>query len=100
MRYNAYVKDSAKRAASRKRSSRTRVITEFPPELLTETDAAAANLNMNRSDFIRSAVQQATERLKRARFEAELAEGYRKNGELDRQLCHDFRHVDAEELDA
>ena len=86
--------------ATRPKPSRTRVIVEFPPKLLSEVDAAAEESNMNRSDFIRDSVEKAAARLKKAKFEAELAEGYRANAKLDRELCHEFRFVDSEELDA
>ncbi len=101
MRYNAYIVKKNKPAiAQPRKAERSRVIIEFPPELLSSVDQAASERRSNRSETIREAVRQFVEQLKRAKFEAKLAEGYRKNAELDRQLCHEFRYVDAEGLDA
>jgi Arc/MetJ-type ribon-helix-helix transcriptional regulator len=101
MRYNAYMKKAGKRASTdRRKPQRSRVITEFPPDLLSAADQAARERNSSRSDLIREAVREFLAQLRRARFEAELGEGYRKNAELDRRLCDEFRYVDAEGSDA
>ena len=81
------------------RSGRNRIIVEFPDDLLSEADRAVAELKLNRSTFIRNSVQDALARLRRAKFEAELAEGYREQAELNRRICEEFKYVDAENID-
>jgi metal-responsive CopG/Arc/MetJ family transcriptional regulator len=93
-------KASKQRRGSESGNARNRVIIEFPPELLSEADAVASECHSTRSDVVRAAVRQYVNQLKRAKFEAELAEGYRANAELDRKLSHEFRFVDAEGRDA
>ena len=87
-------------SSTKQKQARNRVIVEFPPELLFQADEAASETNSTRSQLIREAVRQFSEQLKRTRFEAQLAEGYRANAELDRDLNHEFRFVDAAGLDA
>ena len=83
----------------RPKPERSRVIVEFPPDLLSAADDAASERHTNRSAIIREAVRQFVEQLKRAKFEAELAEGYREQAELNRRLCEEFKYVDAENID-
>jgi metal-responsive CopG/Arc/MetJ family transcriptional regulator len=75
-----------------------RVAIEFPEPLLAKTEEAASELATNRSNFIRSAVKEYIESIQRRRLERELAEAYVANAELDREICSDFDHVDAEVL--
>ncbi|MGH9521120.1 MAG: hypothetical protein ACRD3E_01160 [Terriglobales bacterium] len=79
-------------------SDRSRVIVEFPPELLAAADEAAEELKTNRSTFVRNSVEEAIARVKRAKLEADLAEGCRRDAELDRRLCEEFKYVDAEAI--
>ncbi len=48
--------------------------------------------------FIRSAVVHTLADLERRALERDLAEGYRANAALDRQICRDFSHVDGENI--
>ena len=75
-----------------------KVIVEFPLELLKSADRAASELSLNRSSFIRSAVEQFLEMLQKRDLERELAEGYRANAALDRRICEEFAYVDSENL--
>jgi metal-responsive CopG/Arc/MetJ family transcriptional regulator len=80
----------ASTAAARK------VIVEFPEELLKQTEKAAAELSTDRSKLIRSAVEAFLENREKVQFEAELAEAYRANDELNREIAAEFDHVQAE----
>jgi metal-responsive CopG/Arc/MetJ family transcriptional regulator len=75
-----------------------RVVVEFPEPLLRQADRAAAELAIDRSKLIRSAVEQYLEVLRQHRLQIELAAGYAANASLDRQICSDFSHVDAENI--
>ena len=80
----------ARAAAGRK------VVVEFPGPLLERTERVAAEMALDRSKFIRAAVERYLEAISRARMERELAEGYAANANLDRELCREFAFVDAE----
>lgn len=73
-----------------------KVVVEFPEALLEQSERAAAELATDRSKFIRSAVERYLEVLRQARLEQELAAGYVSNARLDKELCREFAHVDAE----
>jgi metal-responsive CopG/Arc/MetJ family transcriptional regulator len=70
------------------------VVVEFPVPLLNRAEEVAAG--MNRSDFIRRAVEQAVERGVKERLERELADGYIANAEQARRACEDFSALDSE----
>jgi hypothetical protein len=53
---------------------------------------------MKRSAFIREAVREYLHRLARRKLARELAEGYRANAALNRQISEEFIHVDADNL--
>jgi metal-responsive CopG/Arc/MetJ family transcriptional regulator len=80
----------ASTAAARK------VIVEFPEELLKQTEKVAAELSTDRSKLIRSAVEAFLDNREKAQFEVELAEAYRANDELNREIAAEFDHVHAE----
>ncbi|MGO4879874.1 MAG: hypothetical protein ACLP59_03515 [Bryobacteraceae bacterium] len=73
-----------------------KVVIDFPKPLLERTERAAAELAVNRSSLIRSAVEQYIEALHRNRLERDLAEGYAANAELDRKIAAEFSSVDFE----
>jgi metal-responsive CopG/Arc/MetJ family transcriptional regulator len=73
-----------------------RVHVEFPERLLAETEKAASSLATTRSSFIRAAVERYIESLRQRRMEQDLAAAYSANAELDREICREFEHVDAE----
>jgi metal-responsive CopG/Arc/MetJ family transcriptional regulator len=75
-----------------------RVAIEFPEPLLAKTEEAASMLATNRSDFIRSAVEEYLGFLQRRHLERDLAAAYVANNEFDREICREFDHVDAEVL--
>lgn len=75
-----------------------RVIVEFPNPLLQETEQVASRLEINRSNLIRSAVEQFLERVKADDLRRRLIEGYTANAPLDRQISEDFAAIDSEEL--
>jgi metal-responsive CopG/Arc/MetJ family transcriptional regulator len=59
---------------------------------------AAQELSMKRSALIRDAVRQYLHRFARRKPARELAEGYRANASLNRQISEEFIHVDADNL--
>jgi metal-responsive CopG/Arc/MetJ family transcriptional regulator len=75
-----------------------KVIVDFPERLYEETKAAARELSTNRSQLVRSAVEQYLQTLQRQKLEQRLIEGYRRNADLDRRIADDFAFVDAENL--
>ena len=81
-----------------KPSTTRKIIVEFPDALYLETQRAIQELSMKRSVFIREAVREHLHRLARRKLERELAEGYRANAALNRQISEEFIHVDADNL--
>ena len=77
----------------------TRVLVEFPVSLLKEADETAIYLRLNRSQLIRSAVEQHVKQTMRKRFERELAEGYAANAQNSLDMLKEFEHVDSEGWD-
>jgi predicted transcriptional regulator len=84
--------------ATPSRSAKGRVLVEFSDSLLKRTDDAAQKLDSNRSEFIRSAVEQYIAELDAREFERELAEGYAANAEMNLALADEFSIVDSEGL--
>lgn len=78
------------------RASRERVLIEFPSSLLQRADEAAAQLEKNRSEFIRTAVEKLLDGIEKEKFEAELAEAYVANSARNLDLLEEFAHVDRE----
>lgn len=77
-------------------SHRERVLVEFPVPLLQRTDAAARELNRNRSELIRSAVERFLNDMEAKKFEEQLAAAYAANSRMNRELCKEFEVVDRE----
>ena len=73
-----------------------RVVVEFPAPLLNRAERMVAELAINRSEFIRKAVERYLEALEQARLEQDLAEGYAANAAQARSLCEEFVHVDGD----
>jgi metal-responsive CopG/Arc/MetJ family transcriptional regulator len=73
-----------------------KIIIEFSPELLRETDQAVDELAVNRSQLIRSAVKMFLRRRKAQKLERDLAESLQANADLDRRIMREFRHVDSD----
>jgi metal-responsive CopG/Arc/MetJ family transcriptional regulator len=85
---------SKKNAAARPR--RERVLIEFPETLLRRADEAARKMEKNRSELIRTAVEQLLEGLETKRFEMELAAAYTANAQSNLELADEFALVDRE----
>jgi metal-responsive CopG/Arc/MetJ family transcriptional regulator len=73
-----------------------RVVVDFPEPLYTQTEKCAAELDINRSSFIRLAVKKFVADLRRQRLERELAEAYTAMASVSQQVDDDFAHVDSE----
>jgi metal-responsive CopG/Arc/MetJ family transcriptional regulator len=71
---------------------------ESPESLLRRADEVAREMNMSRSELIRSAVEMRLKEIELKRFEQELAEGYLANGKMNLALLEEFRHVDSEAI--
>jgi CopG family transcriptional regulator/antitoxin EndoAI len=77
-------------------SPKRKVVIDFPQDLFRQTERAASELAVNRSNFIRAAVKQYIRELGRKRLEQELMEGYTANAGLSRRTSAEFAHVDSE----
>jgi CopG family transcriptional regulator / antitoxin EndoAI len=81
------------------RTGRERILIEFPSSLLQRTDNAAAQLEKNRSEFIRTAVEQVLADMEKEKFELELAAAYAANAPMSLEIAKEFAHVDREGFD-
>lgn len=77
---------------------RERVLIEFPARLLQQTDDAARSLNRNRSEVIRSAVEDFLNGIEAKKLEERLAAAYAANSKMNRDLCEEFEAIDREGL--
>jgi metal-responsive CopG/Arc/MetJ family transcriptional regulator len=73
-----------------------RVLVEFPENLLRRADEAARRMAKNRSELIRTAVEQLLEHEETKQFELKLADGYMANARLSAEIAEEFIHVDRE----
>jgi metal-responsive CopG/Arc/MetJ family transcriptional regulator len=78
------------------RPRRERILVEFPEALLRRADEAARKLDKNRSELIRTAVEQLINEMEKKRFEQELAAAYTANTPTSLKIMEDFVHVDRE----
>jgi metal-responsive CopG/Arc/MetJ family transcriptional regulator len=62
---------------------------------LTRAERVVAELETNRSELIRRAVEQYLDLLQRAKIEQSLIDGYTANAEQARQACEAFAFVDS-----
>jgi Arc/MetJ-type ribon-helix-helix transcriptional regulator len=76
-----------------------RVLIEFPAALLKRADEAARDLETNRSDLIRNAVERMLDDMESREFEGELARAYAANAEMNGALTKEFEAVDREGLE-
>jgi len=87
-------------AAARKplvvRARKERVLVEFPENLLKRADDAARRMDKNRSELIRTAVEQMLDEMETKQFELELAAAYRANAPASLEIMEEFVHVDRE----
>ena len=84
----------ASRTRPSARPTKERVLVEFPAELLKRADEAARKLEKNRSELIRTAVEQLIDSIETKRFEEELASAYQANAGLSSEVIKDFSHVE------
>jgi predicted DNA-binding protein len=80
------------------RAGRERVLVEFPLSLLERADNAASKMEKNRSELIRTAVEQLLEGMEKKKFEMELAAAYMANAEMNLDLAKEFAHLDGEDF--
>lgn len=73
-----------------------RILVEFPESLLKRAEDAARSMNKNRSELIRTAVEQMLEEIETKQFELELAAAYTANSSVSREIMAEFAHVDSE----
>jgi len=73
-----------------------KVIVELPASLYAETEKATAQLSINRSTLIRSALQEYLDKWRKVELESELAEGYIANASQARQTAEAFSQIDSE----
>jgi metal-responsive CopG/Arc/MetJ family transcriptional regulator len=78
------------------RPRKERVLVEFPESLLKRADDTARKMGKNRSELIRTAVEQMIEEIETERFELELAAAYTANAPLSQEMMEEFVHVDRE----
>ncbi|MGD0735146.1 MAG: ribbon-helix-helix protein, CopG family [Terracidiphilus sp.] len=86
----------ASRTRPATRPRKERVLIEFPGDLLKRADEAARKLEKNRSELIRTAVEQLLDSIETKRFEEELASAYAANARLSAEIADEFSHVDRE----
>ena len=80
------------------RARKERVLVEFPESLLKRADDVARRMDKNRSELIRTAVEQMVEKVEARQFELELAAAYQANAQMTREMMEEFVHVDSEEF--
>jgi metal-responsive CopG/Arc/MetJ family transcriptional regulator len=78
------------------RARKERILVEFPESLLRRADDAARRMDKNRSELIRTAVEQLLEEMETKQFELELAAAYTANAQTSREIMEEFVHVDSE----
>jgi len=76
--------------------NKERVLIEFPSNLLKRADQAARELDKNRSELIRSAVEMLLADMDAKRLEQQLAAAYKANANLSLEITNEFAHVDSE----
>jgi len=85
-----------KAATAGRHAAVKKVVTDFPADLFREAERAAQELSMNRSSFIRTAVESFLHNREKEKLEKAIAESFLANAELDRQLVDEFRYTDAD----
>ena len=86
----------AARKITATRPRKERLLVEFPESLLKRADEAARELNKNRSELIRTAVEQFLQGMATKRLELELAAAYTANAQRNVELAEEFTNVDRE----
>lgn len=75
-----------------------KVVVDLPAPLFRETEWAANELSINRSNLVRSALERFVADLRKRKLEEELAAGYIANASQAREAAEDFAHADADLL--
>jgi metal-responsive CopG/Arc/MetJ family transcriptional regulator len=78
------------------RARKERILVEFPESLLKRADDTARKMGKNRSELIRTAVEQLIDEMETKQFELELAAAYTANAPLSREIMEEFVPVDRE----
>ena len=78
------------RSISRSASRNRRVLIELPSHLLDRAERAARDLQTNRSELIRNAVEQFLNDMEAKEFERLLAAAYAANADINRALAAEF----------
>ena len=73
-----------------------RIIVTVPPDLLQQVEEMATRFSLNRSQFIRQALETFLEEQHRCELRELLKEGYLANAERDRCVAEEFAHADYE----
>jgi metal-responsive CopG/Arc/MetJ family transcriptional regulator len=73
-----------------------RVLIEFPASLLKRADQAARELSKNRSELIRTAVENLLTEMEAKQLEQQLAAAYAANAALSLEITEEFAHIDRE----
>jgi len=98
-------KSNALKAAARRASTRRaepsgarneRVLIEFPSTLLDRAEHAARDLQTNRSELIRNALEHFLNDMEAKEFERQLAAAYTANADMNRTLAAEFTAADQE----
>jgi metal-responsive CopG/Arc/MetJ family transcriptional regulator len=84
------------RRADPSRGGNERVLIEFPSQLLDRAEQAARDLQTNRSELIRNAVEQFLNDMQAKEFERQLAAAYAANADMNRALAAEFAAADPE----
>ena len=93
---NVYIKYS--RVINMQNSKNVRKNIIFPEKLISRFNAVNAELGMDFSTFVRTALEEKIKHLEKLKLEKELAEGYAANANLDHATCDDFKFVDGENI--
>jgi len=75
-----------------------KVISDFPPRLYAETEAAAKELGMSRSELMRRAMRYFLRHRQKAKLARSIEDYFARHGESERALTNEFIHADAETL--
>jgi metal-responsive CopG/Arc/MetJ family transcriptional regulator len=73
-----------------------KVAVDFPVTLIEEAECVAAELNTNRSNLIRLAVERFLADRQQSKLDEELAAGYIANADLARRISEEFKYADSE----
>jgi CopG family transcriptional regulator/antitoxin EndoAI len=76
-----------------------RIIVTMPPDLLRQVEEMAAELNFNRSQFIRQALEAFLEEQRRRELRELLKEGYLYRAQESLEMAEEFYSVEQEAWD-